>query len=216
MQTIQSVRKKRRFFNTDPLEINPQRRSNFVVDQVKSQTEGMMHKFWEQVLGASKPENTFSQQGDMTEGQAIFLSKQTQVEEFQEEARPTIRAAYDYAEEIRNIGKSDKREQHEMQSKITELIGELRQLATASAFLEKEVIEASGQTIASPGKYHLTFFERLIIEVKLARMQIENASSWLTTVNTKNGKKKDYWQMYKKHGTKFGLSGERSVSTQTA
>ena len=201
------------------LEINPVEKlnkfSSAVANYTKEETKANMKKFWEQLLGVGEyGHNGSSQGGDMIEGQAISFSKRQ--ETVQQEAKPAIRAAYDYAGEIIKTGETQKQETKEIQYKLNEIIGELQRISTASVVLEKEVIEATGQTIVNPGKYHLNFFEWLLIEIKQARMQVEDAGAWLATVSSKNGKKSNYWSMYKKHGTKFGLSGERSVSTQTA
>ncbi len=213
MQAKQSSQQKRPTVN--PIETF-NRVSSTITNYTKEETKANMKKFWEQLLGVGDYDNDIPQQGNMVEGQAIFLSKQKQQENLQQEAKPAIRAAYDYSGEILRTSEVSRRENQEIQYKLNNIVDELQRLATASVVLEKEVIEATGQKIVNPGKYHLTFFEWLLIEIRQARIQVEDANAWLTTVSSKNGKKKNYWTMYKKHGTKFGLSGERSVSTQTA
>jgi|SRR5579871_4561496 len=206
---------KKPFFNGNPRETLNKVGSS-VTSYTKEETKANMKKFWEQLLGTGEYTDTLSSAGDMNEGQEILLSKKKKNEQLQQEAKPAIRAAYNYSDEILRVGEMPKKETQEIEYKLNDIIGELQRLSTASAVLEKEVLEAKGQAIVNPGKYHLHFFEWLLIEVRQARMQVEDAAGWLATVSKKNGKKKDYWNMYKKHGTKFGLSGERSVSTQTA
>jgi hypothetical protein len=65
------------------------------------------------------------------------------------------------------------------------------------------------------GIYYLRFFEWLIILIKQLRMRVEEGRTWLSTFSQRKKKKLGYWQMYKKHGTTFGLSYERSLATQT-
>jgi hypothetical protein len=73
------------------------------------------------------------------------------------------------------------------------------------------------QTTKEPGKYYINFFEWLLIVIKTAQEKVENSRAWLNTVKGKGrkGDTPDYWQMYKKHGTSFGPSSERSTATQT-
>jgi hypothetical protein len=46
-------------------------------------------------------------------------------------------------------------------------------------------------------------------------MKIEDGRAWLETFAKRKKKKLGYWKMYKKHGTTFGLSHERTIATQT-
>lgn len=65
------------------------------------------------------------------------------------------------------------------------------------------------------GIYYLIFFEWLIGVVKQLRMKVEEGRTWLAAFTSRKKKKIGYWNMYKKHGTTFGLSNERTLSTQT-
>ena len=66
----------------------------------------------------------------------------------------------------------------------------------------------------TPGKYHLNFFEWVLSVVRNARMKIEDSKAWLSSAGSRSSKK-DHWTTNKKQGTQFGLSGERTVATQT-
>ena len=97
-------------------------------------------------------------------------------------------------------------------------IADARILAASSKELEiqfKDVVVE--QRIVKPGKYHQSFFEWMLIIVKTARMRVEDAGTWLSVMHGKKNKRhsQNYWQMFKKHGTTFGLSNERVVATQT-
>ncbi len=70
------------------------------------------------------------------------------------------------------------------------------------------------QMPAKTGIYYLRFLEWLITVVRELRMKVEDGKAWLHTFNQKK-KKVGYWKMYKKHGTTFGLSHERTLATQT-
>ena len=90
---------------------------------------------------------------------------------------------------------------------------ELKALAVSMKGFHQEVQKAVETPIAEPGIYHVNFFERLRSLIKLLREQIEDGRSWLALWNTRK-KKMGYWGMFKKHGTSFGLSSERSIATQ--
>ena len=71
------------------------------------------------------------------------------------------------------------------------------------------------QLPAKTGIYYLRFLEWMLLEVKRLIIKVEEGSVWLATFNSRKKKKLGYWKMYKKHGTSFGLSQERSSATQT-
>lgn len=64
------------------------------------------------------------------------------------------------------------------------------------------------------GIYYIRFLEWMLVMVRQMRMKVDEGKAWLDTF-TRRKKKVGYWKMYKKHGTTFGLSQERSLSTQT-
>ena len=59
----------------------------------------------------------------------------------------------------------------------------------------------------------MNFFEWMLAVIRAAREKVEDSNAWLGTVKGK-GAQRNYWNMFKKHGTTFGLSGERAVATQ--
>lgn len=63
--------------------------------------------------------------------------------------------------------------------------------------------------------YYMRFLEWLLVTVKQLRIKVEEGRAWLETFSQRKKKKAGYWQKYKKHGTTFGLSHERSLATQT-
>ena len=71
------------------------------------------------------------------------------------------------------------------------------------------------QLPAKTGIYYLRFLEWMLLEVKRLIIKVEEGSVWLATFNQKKKKKLGYWKMYKKHGTTFCLSQERTSATQT-
>ncbi len=89
---------------------------------------------------------------------------------------------------------------------------ELKALSKSIKGLNQEVQAAVSQEPVDPGIYHMNFYEQLRSFIAVLRQQIEDSRSWLATFNSRK-QKKGYWGMYKKHGTNFGLSSERSLAT---
>lgn len=89
---------------------------------------------------------------------------------------------------------------------------ELKSLMASLRNLHSEVTSAVSQDVVNPGVYHVNFYEQLRTFIKVLRQQVEDSRTWLASFNTRK-KKMGYWGMYKKHGTTFGLSNERSLAT---
>jgi len=91
---------------------------------------------------------------------------------------------------------------------------ELKALAQSIKALHQDIDNAVTTVPVNPGIYHKNFYERLRSILKMLREQVEDSRTWLQ-LSTSRKKKKHYWGMYKKHGTQFGLSSERTLATQT-
>jgi len=127
-------------------------------------------------------------------------------------------AAIDYHGQFRNeVGhhreKASRSEMHEMKQNVEQIKAELAKLVKSSEMLKLQFAEVGvEQTTKNIGTYHLNLFEWMLSVIRAAREKVEDSSAWLGAAQGK-GAKKDYWSMFKKHGTTFGLSGERSVAT---
>ncbi len=169
--------------------------------------------FWKQLLGDYEGHKKPST-GDLHEGQDLVLNKQQETEKHHD-----LEPGIDYRREIlHGSERTASRESHAVRQQIEMIIVELKRLASSSKELEiqfKDIIVE--QRIEKPGKYHQSFFEWMLIVIQSARMRIEDAGAWLQAMHSKKGKKhsQNYWQMFKKHGTTFGLSNERVIATQT-
>lgn len=97
--------------------------------------------------------------------------------------------------------------------KVDAVRSELKALASSLKSLNTEVDRAVMEVPVQAGVYHMNFFERLRSVITSLRMQVEDSRTWLS-LWTSRKKKKGYWGMFKKHGTSFGLSNERSIATQ--
>lgn len=104
-------------------------------------------------------------------------------------------------------------DERELKTKIEAVRNELKALSTSISSLNSEIRKAVQESPVDPGLYHLNYFERLLAVLKLMRQQIEESRTWLTMWSTRK-KQRMYWRMYKKHGTTFGLSHERTMATQ--
>lgn len=158
---------------------------------------------WSQILGVEKyAQSTPKQSGVLEKGkpQEIKPKEHTQKSE----------APMSYFREIQEAGKHTAAiESHEIRQQVQSIMYELSRLASVSKTVEKEVAAGIGTGIVNPGKYHVAFFEWMLIVVKDARKRVENASAWLHTVS----KKKGFIQGMKKNMSQM-MSGERSVSNQ--
>jgi len=146
------------------------------------------------------------QKGELKEGQVLELAKEKKKKE----------APISYFELQGKESLLFVREQEivqEVETTRTELkraAQELKKLGQDVAEIEKAVDKMP----VKPGVYHITFFERLRQIIRFFRERIEESRTWLKLMSSKK-KQKGYWVRYKKHGTKFGLSSERAVVTQT-
>lgn len=105
--------------------------------------------------------------------------------------------------------------QQEIEALLLEIKREVKRFDEATRNLEKETAKIVVEEIPpSPGIYHINFFEWLLGLLKNIRQKVEDANVWLSVLQSKKAKK-GYWSQFKKHGTSFGLSGERVVATQT-
>jgi len=131
-----------------------------------------------------------------------------------EVARPK-EAAIDYHRDIvKNRERMSKHETQEMQRNIEQIKVELSRLVASSQMLKMEFSDITvQQAIPNIGQYHVNFFEWILTVIRSARQKVEDSNSWMGAVKGK-GAKRDYWGMFKQHGTTFGLSGERAVATQ--
>lgn len=101
-----------------------------------------------------------------------------------------------------------------LKQKIEAVRQELKALSQSIKQFNTEAQKAIETIPTDPGIYHLNFLERLKGVLKILREQVEDSRTWLT-MHTARKKKMGFWGMYKKHGTQFGLSNERTAATQS-
>lgn len=104
-------------------------------------------------------------------------------------------------------------EEANLQQKVDAVRSELKALASSIKSLNTEIDRAVMEVPVQAGVYHMNFFERLRSVITSLRLQVEDSRTWLSLWSSRK-QKKGYWGMFKKHGTSFGLSNERSIATQ--
>jgi hypothetical protein len=215
----------------NPIETATGAGSDFIVKEtgkatkeVKKQFDGFHEDFFSQLLGLDFGGETTpkkrSMAGDMKAGEEISF-KATAIEASVNKVRnnlenPNILPAIDYRREIiQNSERLSRSESRELDKRIQDITEELKRLVDSSSLLSAQFVEVSVQKApTNAGKYHMHFFEWLLIEIRKIRMQLEDSGAWLSVMKSKKGQQK-YGNMAKKHGTSFTLSGERSTATQT-
>ncbi len=170
---------------------------------------------WEQLLGGSVKSEHKNTSGELSEGEEIDFSKHSQKKQQEQQPSFDVDPGYNYRQEILHAEKTaEVKTERFIEAQVQEIFGELKRLIATSAQMEvtfKEVV--SEQRIKKVGKYHVSFFSFVLTLVRQARVKIEDSGAWLNAVKSKKGQKQ-YWNMFKKHGTSFGMSNERSVATQ--
>lgn len=141
------------------------------------------------------------QQGELKPNQSVDLGQERQPMPFVRRPEVMERPPVVRGEEIG------------LKEKIEAVRAELAGVSKSLRNLESETQKAIAEVPVHPGVYHLNFFERLRSILKILRQQIEDSRTWLALF-TERKKKIGYWGLYKKHGTKFGLSSERTIATQ--
>lgn len=105
-------------------------------------------------------------------------------------------------------------EQIRVKQQLEQVRGELSALAKSVGQLNMEVQKAIMEVPVDPGVYHVNFFEQLKNALKMLRQSVDDSRTWLSLTGSRK-KQKGYWGKYKKHGTQFGLSADRTPATQT-
>lgn len=135
--------------------------------------------------------------------------KANQVIDFSQERQPQPRM---HRPEVHQPERVVFHEDTAIKQQLDAVRAELKALSKSVQMLSLDIQKAVIETPVSPGTYHITFYEKLRSILKMLREQIDDSRSWLT-LHTERKKKMGYWGMFKKHGTTFGLSNERSLAT---
>lgn len=183
---------------------------------VAQEGKNVVSDIWKQMLhpdalpqNEAKPQRTQVQKsGDLKPGEELSLKEEKQLQ--------AIEPGINYSREIIHAERKIQAENtHETKVRIQEIIIEIKKLTKSSKELSIQFkdIEKMEQLPANAGKYHANFVEWVLSMVRSARERVDNAISWTSAMKSKKSQR-TYWNLFKKHGTSFGLSGERTVATQ--
>ncbi len=151
--------------------------------------------------------------GDLHEGQEISLHHKDTSK--RHDIAPGLEQYSYYREVVRSSEQAQRKESYEQEQQVEQILVEIQRLVSSSKIVEAKFAAISmDQRPKEVGKYHTNFFEWVLIQIRTARMKVEDSGAWLASMSGKKGKK-NYWSEFKKHGTSFGMSNERSVATQT-
>jgi hypothetical protein len=148
--------------------------------------------------------------GEMKPGQEVNLNS---VEKSQGKPKGEVLGGIDYRREIVHGSEKIRNREVSLQDRtLQELRAEIARLASSVQAVSKEAQAISvEQAPQAAGKYHQNFMEWMLSVIRTARMKVEDSGAWLQVSKKKNG----YSQKAKNLGTKFTLSQERTVATQT-
>ncbi len=114
------------------------------------------------------------------------------------------------SQEVYNFQKQQ--EMQKIQQLVQNLAVEVKNIQNQAAALSGDVKNVTVEQVPTPDKYHLNFFEWVLIMLRDIKKDIVKSRTWLHAFNSKK-KKKGYWAMFKKHGTSFAMSDERGIAT---
>lgn len=195
----------------EPIKAHPEGKSKKISDEIlrslwQDLLLGSAKQATEQVVGVEVEETMV-----MKAGQEISLKKKEKVEALKVSHHKEYFRKIENSQEI-----SMSREQQMMQRRVEEIMHELQRIASTSREMSTGLAQLVVATTPKEiGQYHITFYEWMLLVLRNAREKMEEGANWLAIFSNKK-KQKSYWNMYKKHGTTFGLSQERTASNQTA
>ena len=170
---------------------------------------GSLTSVSEQLLGSSG-----SSENQLVEGEEFILQAKKNQEALE---KPQITAEFmEYKRTVVNVERSgETKTEMEVKRAVEEIRAEIKKLTQTSKLVERTVKDATAdQAPVRPGKYHLSFFEFVLGVIRDATRKLEDTVHFGAVFTSKKQQSR-YWNSYKKHGTMFGLSGERTTATQT-
>lgn len=105
------------------------------------------------------------------------------------------------------------RRQEEIKAQIQAIQKELKLLAQELAKMGTSIEKAINEEIASPGTYHVNFFDQLRRFIILLRKHAADSQNWLELSYARKASKNVFWGNVNKSGSKYLLSSEHSVAT---
>lgn len=101
--------------------------------------------------------------------------------------------------------------QKEVEKQIGLLRDAILKIAKSTQNFSSEVEKAAFEAPVNPGKYHLGFFEALKSTLEIIKKRLDDSASWMQEFNKRKDRVPFFWAQFKKSGTKYMLSSERSA-----
>lgn len=101
--------------------------------------------------------------------------------------------------------------QKEVEKQIELLRDAILKIAKSTQNFSSEVEKAAFEAPVNPGKYHLGFFETLKSTLEIIKKRLDDSASWMQEFNKRKDRVPFFWAQFKKSGTKYMLSSERSA-----
>lgn len=177
-------------------------------EKLKGSSPSKTIGFSQSVKGLLDPDNMFSQ----------LFNENKKKQEYQSNT-PKEKAVSGKNETL-IFSRSKHHEEDDIHRESAVILQKLKQQITILERSEKALVNEVSkikveQLPPKTGIYYIHFLEWMLATVKQLRMKVEDGRAWLETFSKRKKKKLGYWKMYKKHGTTFGLSHERTLATQT-
>ncbi len=184
-----------------PIKINPWGDDNKEkLNESPQQTIG----WGQQLKGLFNPDSFFAQSGEIKPSKA-----------FHQPSKEKSSKSNEILVFSRTVKEHEQKIYQETNMVLQRLKEQVTILEKSNKGLVAEMSKVKVQQIPEKsGIYYIRFLEWLLTVVHQMRMKVEDGRTWLVSFTQKK-KKMGYWKMYKKHGTTFGLSQERSLASQT-
>lgn len=101
--------------------------------------------------------------------------------------------------------------QKEVEKQIESLRDAILKIAKSTQNFSSEVEKAAFEAPVNPGKYHIGFFETLKSTLEIIKKRLDDSASWMQEFNKRKDRVPFFWAQFKKSGTKYMLSSERSA-----
>jgi len=192
-------------------------KSGGVTSELKGLGKQMVDSTWKDLLSPIGAEGLSQILGisgtELHPGQEVSLKKN-------EEKKVVSAEHMEYFREVKSADTiSENRHERQITSQVEQIRMEIKRLVKTSTIVEQTVKGAVSDTApVRPGKYHVSFFEFVLSTIKDATRKLEDSVSFGAIFQSKKKAKQtkqQHWTKVKEKGTQFGLSGERTVATQT-
>jgi hypothetical protein len=192
-------------------------KSGGVTSELKGLGKQMIDSTWKDLLSPIGTEGLSQILGlsetELRPGQEVSLKKK-------EEKNVVSTEHMEYFREVKSADTISKnRHERQITSQVEQIRMEIKRLVKTSTIVEQTVKGAVSDTApVRPGKYHVSFFEFVLSTIKDATRKLEDSVSFGAIFQGKKKAKQtkqQHWTKVKEKGTQFGLSGERTVATQT-